>query len=219
MQKILIKIKCSNLKPVNKESKLVLSADELQLVNNRDWILTKRVVMDKINSFMGELATKQKIILTKQKDFIPQEVLATDAKIAKGENYLQLPFLILDYPRYFKEENIFAVRTMFWWGNFFSVTMQLSGKYKLRYQQNLVDKYDEIKRSGFYLNVHENQWHHHFEIDNYKIVNDITKEEMASILAKKEFLKMAKMFPLQQWQHIPQMLENTFTQFIDLLKH
>ncbi|HQW85413.1 MAG TPA: hypothetical protein PK987_13155, partial [Ferruginibacter sp.] len=181
---------------MNKESKLVLSADELQLVNNRDWILTKRVVMDKINSFMGELATKQKIILTKQKDFIPQEVLATDAKIAKGENYLQLPFLILDYPRYFKEENIFAVRTMFWWGNFFSVTMQLSGKYKLRYQQNLVDKYDEIKRSGFYLNVHENQWHHHFEIDNYKIVNDITKEEMASILAKKEFLKMAKMFPL-----------------------
>lgn len=211
------KIKCSNLLPVNKEPKLTLSADELQLVNNRNWILTKRIVMDKINGFMGHLAARQQNILTGKKDSLPQEVLAANAKISKGENYLQLPFLVLDYPRYFKEENTFAVRTMFWWGNFFSVTMQLSGKYKQQYQQNLLDNYEAIKQNGYFLNVHASQWHHHFEEDNYIAVNEISKDEMAVIIGQKDFLKLAAKFPLQQWQQIPSLLENTFTNFFELL--
>lgn len=204
--------------PVNKESKLMLSADELKLVNNRDWILTKRVVMDKINEFMGELSAKQKIILQTQKDFLPQEVIASEAKISKGENYLQLPFLILDYPRCFKEENIFAVRTMFWWGNFFSVTMQLSGLYKLQYQQNLINSYEQLKQNGYYINVHESQWHHHFEEDNYIKVNAVSRDEMAAVIQQKDFLKLAARFPLQEWQSMPGLLENTFTQLFELLK-
>lgn len=204
--------------PVNKESKLTLSADELQLVNNRDWILTKRVVMDKINEFMGELSAKQKNILQMQKDFLPQEIVASEAKISKGENYLQLPFLILDYPRCFKEENIFAVRTMFWWGNFFSVTMQLSGLYKLQYQQNLINNYGQLKQSSYFINVHENQWHHHFEEDNYIKVNAVSRDEMAAVIQQKDFLKLAARFPLQEWQSMPGLLENTFTQLFELLK-
>lgn len=204
--------------PVNKESKLMLSADELKLVNNCDWILTKRVVMDKINEFMGELSAKQKIILQTQKDFLPQEVIASEAKISKGENYLQLPFLILDYPRCFKEENIFAVRTMFWWGNFFSVTMQLSGLYKLQYQQNLINSYEQLKQNGYYINVHESQWHHHFEEDNYIKVNAVSRDEMAAVIQQKDFLKLAARFPLQEWQSMPGLLENTFTQLFELLK-
>lgn len=204
--------------PVNKESKLILSADELQLVNNRDWILTKRVVMDKVNEFLGELSEKQKNILEKQNDFLPQDVIASEAKISKGENYLQLPFLILDYPRCFKDGNIFAVRTMFWWGNFFSVTMQLSGLNKLRYQQNLINSYEQLIKSSYYINVHESQWHHHFEEDNYIAVKDITKAELAALIQQKDFLKLAVRFPLQNWHFIPGMLENSFIQLFELLK-
>ena len=54
-------------------------------------------------------------------------IVQSTPKIAKGENYLQLPYVLLDYPRCFDKENIFAIRTMFWWGNFFSITLHLSG--------------------------------------------------------------------------------------------
>ena len=32
-------------------------------------------------------------------------------------------------PAVFSKENIFAIRTMFWWGNFFSISLHVSGKY------------------------------------------------------------------------------------------
>lgn len=37
-------------------------------------------------------------------------------------------YLILDYPGMLSTENIFAVRTLFWWGNIFSVSLHLSSK-------------------------------------------------------------------------------------------
>ena len=37
---------------------------------------------------------------------------------------------MLDYPALFKKDEIFALRTMFWWGNFMSITLLLSGGYK-----------------------------------------------------------------------------------------
>lgn len=212
-------IKCSNLMPVNKEPKLMLSAHELNLLNNRDWILTKRVVIDKINELLGDLAARQKNILLNHADILPKELFAYNAKISKGENYLQFPFLILDYPRYFKDENIFAVRTMFWWANFFSVTIHLSGAYKQKYQQSLLSNYNEIKSYGYFVNVHQSQWHHYFEEDNYKAVNEISKEEFAIIIEQKKFIKLAARFPLQQWQQIPLLLEKTFTHFFDMLQN
>ena len=50
------------------------------------------------------------------------------AKISKGEN-MGLPWVMLDYPRLFGQEDVLAIRTMFWWGHCFSVTLHLKGRY------------------------------------------------------------------------------------------
>ena len=103
---------------MNIDPKIMLSDDELQLVNNTGWILTKRSVMEKVDQVLGSIAENQKLIIEKEKNRLPQEVIKSEPKISRGENYLQLPYMLLDYPRFFDTENIFAVRTMFWWGNF-----------------------------------------------------------------------------------------------------
>ena len=167
---------------MNNFSKLMLSDEEQQLVNNSDWILTKRVIIDKVQQFFGDVSVIQKAILQNEKDWLPAAVLLSEAKISKGENYLQLPFLMLDYPRCFDAKNIFAVRTMFWWGNFFSITIHLSGSYKLMYQENLIANFDKLKQGRFYLCIHESQWHHHFEEDNYKAVDKLTRQETETII-------------------------------------
>ena len=64
---------------------------------------------------------------------LPEEVLIQSPKISRGENYNGLPYVMLDYPRCFGKEDVFAMRTMFWWGNFFSITWHLKGKYSKEY--------------------------------------------------------------------------------------
>ncbi len=203
---------------MNDTSKLMLSDEEQQLVNNSSWILTKRVVMNKVQQLLGDVAVAQKTILQKEKKIFPAEIFLADAKISKGENYLGLPFMILDYPRCFNAENIFAVRTMFWWGNFFSVTLQLSGKYEHQYREKLLAGFDTLKHNRFYLCINEIQWHHHFEQDNYIAADKITAAAAKEIILKNQFIKLAVQFPLQQWNDIPALLEKSFVEIVEMLK-
>ena len=58
---------------------------------------------------------------------IPRGENAYSGKISRGENYRGLPYLILDYPAYFSQKDIFAFRTMFWWGHFFQCRTTSTG--------------------------------------------------------------------------------------------
>ena len=112
-------------------TKIRLSQEEEELVATADWILTKNRVIQKINQLLSNVQTSQQQFL-QTCTTLEKEVLASSPKISKGENYKGLPWLVLDYPRSFNKEEVFAIRTLFWWGNFFSVTLHLSGKYKVR---------------------------------------------------------------------------------------
>ena len=195
----------------------MLSDDELQLVTNTGWILTKRKIIDKVNLLLGEVAASQQQMIENEKAWLPAPVVLSTPKIAKGENYLQLPYLLLDYPRCFNAENIFAVRTMFWWGNFFSITLHLSGVYKEKFQQKIIDNIDAVKE-GFYICIHENQWQHHFEADNYTCIKNLSNKELQDLIIEKQFIKLAIKFPLQPWAALPALLDKSFLEIIKLLK-
>ena len=102
------------------KAKITLSAKEAELIANSDWILTKNEIIQKVKFLLADLQLKQQHILNLHPGILPEEVTAIPAKISRGENYLGLPWLILDYPRLFGKEDQFAIRTMFWWGHFFS---------------------------------------------------------------------------------------------------
>ena len=202
---------------MNHASKLMLSDEELQLVNNPDWILTKRIIIEKVNQFLGALSENQKAVIENEKNWLPLAVVQSTAKISKGENYLQLPYLLLDYPRCFDGENIFAVRTMFWWGNYFSITLQLSGIYKQMFQKKIVE-YPDLAKQHFFICINENQWHHHFEADNYIAVKQLANKDLQDIILKKQFVKLSLNFSLRQWNDIPALLDNAFKKIIEILK-
>ena len=141
----------------------------------------------------------------------PEEVHAISPKISRGENYLGLPWLILDYPRYFEKQNIFAIRTMFWWGNFFSTTLQLSGKYKDLYEGAVINSYEEWNEHEFYFCIHEGQWHHHWERENYQPVKKISKDQFAKEIKKRDFIKLAKKISFAHWNSAAGKLSENFT--------
>ncbi len=203
---------------MNAFSKLMLSADEQQLVINTEWILTKRKIMDTVNRLLGQTSAHLQLVIENERNWLPEAVVQSTPKIAKGENYLQLPYMLLDYPRCFNADDIFAVRTMFWWGNFFSITLHLSGSYKAMFQQKIIENVAVVKQDVF-ICINENQWQHHFEADNYTDIKKLPETELQDMVFEKQFIKLAIKFPLQPWDAVPAMLDDSFIELINMLKH
>jgi len=202
---------------MKQESKIQLSLYETELVNNAEWILTKNGILLKIKHLLEALLEKQQEQVQAHISTLPGEVLKISAKISKGENYNGLPYLILDYPRDFGQKNIFAVRTMFWWGNFFSVTLHLSGKYKQIFSEKIIAGYELLKEKGFYACVHEEQWEHHFESYNYREIGNWRKDEFVNKINTSNFIKLAHKTPLKQWNDVQDILLQHFKLIIEIL--
>src|SRR5438552_3801445 len=98
-------------------AKLQLSETETELIKNTEWILSKHVITRKVYSLFGEISELLKTEAEPYNYIFPDNIKYQSGKISKGENYRLLPYVILDYPSFFWKEKIFAVRTMFWWGN------------------------------------------------------------------------------------------------------
>ena len=198
-------------------AKIRLSQTEMELVNNADLILTKNAILKKVNELLGSLQAKQQQFLALHAAGLPVKVSGSSAKISKGENYQGLPYLILDYPRFFEHENIFAVRTMFWWGNFFSVTIHLSGIYKKDAEEKLIASYKTIREKGYYCYMNEDQWEHHFESENYRLLSEMSKDEFEKSVRENPFLKIANKIPLPEWDDAEEILQGYFEEIIDML--
>src|SRR5689334_6032402 len=117
------------------QTKIMLSQKEMELVTRADWILTKNGIIKKVKQLFEELQEKQTEELKAHRSELPAAVFSFSPKISKGENYQGLPYLVLDHPRIFEKENILAVRTLFWWGNFFSTTLHVAGEYKKKLEK------------------------------------------------------------------------------------
>jgi hypothetical protein len=199
------------------EPKIQLSQQEMDLVNNADWILTKNGIILKVRHLLADLQRHQQDHLESLQFPLPSEILKPSSKISKGENYRGLPYLMLDYPRSFDRKDIFAIRTMFWWGNFFSLTLHLSGKHQIFFSQQIINGFDLLREKGFFVCVQEEQWEHHFEQYNYLPVGNWDKKDFEERIRNGAFIKLANKIPLKQWDQAPEILLANFQQLILVL--
>src|SRR3954468_23643409 len=134
-----------------------LSESELLLVCDEQFILTKNNIINKVYLLFGMLS---EVFLNKAKTykpFFPEEVFKASPKIYKGENYNGLPYVMLDYPRYFVKDDAFSIRCFFWWGNFFSITLHLSGKYAEKYGVHIFQAL-LLENNLWHVCVGKDQW-------------------------------------------------------------
>ncbi|MEP7166235.1 MAG: hypothetical protein ABI741_16150 [Ferruginibacter sp.] len=197
-------------------TKITLSDKELSLVINAEWILTKQIIIDKVYHLFAEAIPVIRSQVLNERALFPAEVISSVPKIYKGENYLQLPYVMLDYPRCFNKENIFAVRTMFWWANFFSITLHVSGYHVNVVRENLL-KNRELIGSEFFIGVNENQWEHHFEVNNFLPCGQLNKEQQIKLFEQNDFIKLALKFDLHEWNNIPALLHEGYKKIAALI--
>src|SRR5688572_21173544 len=200
-------------------AKIQLSASEMELVTNAGWILTKNDIIEKAKSLLAGLSERYTDALKKFEQGLPPEISEAGPKISKGENYKGLPYLILDQPRYFDKENVFAIRTMFWWGNFFSITFHLSGRFKSSFQESITNAYNRLSGLEYYSCIHDSPWEHDFESNNYKRISDFNKKEWLEHVTRSPFLKIAGKLSLAEWDQASEKLLQMFLEMLQWIRH
>ena len=200
------------------QTKITLSDKELELVCNTEWILTKQAIIKKVIELLGSLLQPMQVLTALNKNLLPTAPFLKDAKISRGESYKSLPYVILDYPRFFYKNDTLAIRTLFWWGNFFSINLQLSGKFKEQFEPVLVKKFRQLQQQQYWLCVGNDPWQHNFEEDNYVPLQHFTLKSFKAILKEKTFIKIGKKIDLLHWNTVAPFVEQSFTELINLLK-
>jgi hypothetical protein len=196
-------------------AKISLSPEESALVRDQGMILTKRSIMHKAAHLLGNVSERYKLALNSGPGFIP-EWKEAQPKISRGENYKELPYLILDYPARFGKEDVFALRTFFWWGHYFSLILHLKGKYQHKYLPSLLAAMDQGWGSEGYLYGVGDEWDHTVEGGLYKRVSSMTIQERRAYL-QKPFFKWTGVVDLDQWDNAEVILDGYVSEIIQIL--
>jgi hypothetical protein len=189
------------------------------------WILTKNSIMGKVVALMAGLSAAYRPLWEKSFDDVGGGLPAEgdrvvhptpDPKIAKGENYKGLPYVMLDYPRIFGREDVLAIRTMFWWGHAFNVTLHLKGQYKNLFLPVIRERWAALAAAGFHVGVSEDEWRHEHMPGNYLLVGE-EAGELERALTAQPFLKLSARCGLDRWEEAPAVLGELFRVLVGVL--
>lgn len=193
---------------------LNFSRAESEALREQNFFLLKDSSTKKLVAMLGEL--EKRLTVEFEKSGIEMEGLKFRAgKIFRGENYRLFPYVVLDYPRQFSTESIFAFRTMFWWGHEFSFTLHLQGSSLKHFRQTLIKNKHLLKGKGIYFCVNDSPWQYHFGNDNYLPVEEITDEHLWQNAA---FIKLSSRIPVDKHDEVVSFGVEMFSLFMKILK-
>lgn len=200
------------------DSKFKFTGDEIQLMSNQDFFRQKIIITQKMISLFHDLNNAIEIFKTENEKYLPEKTKIVAGKISKGENYLGLPYIVLDNPRIFSKQNIFAFRSMFWWGNYFSFTFHLSGKYLEDYSKNICKNFETLKEKKFLVCIHNEQWIHHLEKENYRSLDSFDRKRIKNLIEQNGFLKLSRKLDLKKWNDVKDYGTKTLKEYFSILQ-
>ena len=83
----------------------------------------------------------------------------------------------------------------------------------------MLHHYEFLKEQGFYICINPEQWQHHFDETNYKLISSIGSTSYAAIITEKEFVKIAKPIKLDNWKTVTALLMEIFQQYKVILSY
>lgn len=186
------------------KAKIQLSEEELELMQNSHWILTKNRVIEKISHGLHELGNRLSMELISSEARLPPEFFHQSFKVSRGEKYKGLPYLVLDFPRLFGKNDILAVRILFWWGNYYSVTLHCRGKYCDAVKKKLALPAMEDIENTLLVSYSGDEWNHDLDSLGYFPWRSINGYLPA--IQNAEFIKLSLKTRLAQWDEVEEIL-------------
>jgi hypothetical protein len=120
---------------------------------------------------------------------------------------------MLDYPRVFGREDVLAIRTMFWWGHSFLITLHLKGRWLERCLPVIEARREELAAAGFHAGVGDDEWRHEHDPENYRVLSEI-----GELTGGRAFLKLSAAVGLDRWPEAPAILREWFDLLVNVLR-
>lgn len=199
-------------------TKVILSAKEKINIGNTEFFSVKREIISKVQLILGEVAGDEMLNEGWRKILINEDEKVFEPKISKGENYHGLPYLILDFPKKFNDDNQFAVRNFFWWGKYFATFLLLSGKDLENFLPKISANYSLLQEKDFFISTNDDRWIHSVDEDYYSSIKDFSKEEFETSIRKAGYLKLATHFPISEFENATEYFAKQHLFFQLLLK-
>lgn len=193
------------------KTKVSLSSFEFDLVSDPKWLLAKNDIIEKVYERFGALSAAYQVMLAQSA--FPEAVTASSPKIARGEKYEGLPWVMLDFPRKFSDGDVFAVRTFFWWGHFFSITLHLGGAYMHEFLPSIVGAFEAGLLNDAFISCGADAWQHHFRSDNMLPLSDALLKHAAEV----GFLKIGFNTPISAWDDADDFLLVRYKRLLQIL--
>lgn len=164
-----------NFDNMQQKSTNKLNNDELSLISSSYYPLLKLSALEKIKNQLHEIGEQ----------FI-KEHGGKAFKISAGERLLNLPYLVLDYPKIESQDFNFVCRILFWWGK--GIQFQVIYRNITPEQiKNIID----ISENDDWVLLGENLWENDLESGDFKIKSEITVNELER-LSNRKSLKIVK---------------------------
>lgn len=184
-----------------------------QLLTDETVYRARKEAQNAVLDLLGHCADNLKK-LAAEYSWLPTEARLSLPKISRGENYKGSPWIVLDYPRVFEKESVFAFRTMAWFGHELHCTFHMSGRFLNDYRDNIIQNLHSLHDSSIMICHHQDAWLHHVSQDAFVPVNQISLEELKEM----KFIKPGAVIPFNEWQKIPEKVNTVFTQTSSMLK-
>ncbi len=176
-----------------------ISAYELAKLQDQDFLLTKRVIYEKVTKLL--LSAQQQLIShIKEKDIaLPEEVSLSPRKVAKGENYQSLPYWVCDFPASMNKQDLWTFRTVVWWGNEISMSLILKGKFKEQCNPlPLTSEQEDI----FYA-THADPWKLELDTQSSLRFTERNAPKITDHFHKADFFKLSTSLQLNEINKLP----------------
>lgn len=189
------------------------NTEELRFLTDTEFFFTRLKVTQKITDLLGETEQYLRKTIQEFSGYDCVKYCDNHGKIFKGENYRKLPYILLDFPRYFSADAIFAFRTLFWWGHGFSCTLHLQGKAYEEYAHLLRSGISRLFGKGYFIGVNHSPWEYHYGSDNY-----IPVESEPDHLLPENFLKISRRLVTERAGELPQFAGCSLNEVFTLLR-
>ena len=186
--------------------------EELEILKDNHFLKVKNELSSKVIMHLSEIERALHSEIEKTNFNYPDETFIKAGKISKGEQYQGLPYFILDYPRLFKQNEVFSFRTMLWWGNHFSCTLHLSGPLLQNNKEKICVQLARMK--DIYFCVNDTPWEYHYKKSNYLNINQLTKDEILNQIEENGFIKLSNYISLDLWNEYKSFTLTTFARFL-----
>ncbi len=183
-----------------RKSVIKLTKTEFDFLSREDYPKIKQQVIQKLCQHFDSLGVLMQQSISSINETVMMELHQAQFKTTKGENYQQLPYVVLDYPKIKNAEFILLFRTMCWWGKYFSLNIFLhSSSFNTKQLAEILQHktFEKVK-----LYIGDDLWQQDLEHKDFIKISSLKKTALITQLNKKSYIKLSVKVSLKKWDEL-----------------